>query len=400
MLNYEEIFPDNQILNKKILIITMFSNNNIINFFKNKEVAEVVTFNNILSTEEKQICQIENLRGQYPSNYFDIIIIQDGLETAMNLVESIKVIKNLCNEKGTVFLITRTPNLENNYVDEQYENDSWRFTAADLLNLFNDFKQGRVGGNLQKTIIIAEFLKPENYQEEKLNEKQAYHCRLRKNTNITQQANTGFFSTTTYLDDIGKKFATDKCSVLHNYLDKYDFILNQFKNSSFNLLELGVFFGSSLKMWKEYFPNAKIFGVDINPNCMQYSDDRIEVLIGDLSNVQNLIELKKINPSIIIDDASHLWSHQVKAILTLFSCLPSGGVYIMEDLGTSLNTDKWSDYNDYPVSGYDICQQIAEVATGKTHLRNPGLYQEQIEEIGMQTEMISFIKGSCIIIKK
>ena len=64
MLNYEEIFPDNQILNKKILIITMFSNNNIINFFKNKEVAEVVTFNNILSTEEKQICQIENLRGQ------------------------------------------------------------------------------------------------------------------------------------------------------------------------------------------------------------------------------------------------------------------------------------------------------------------------------------------------
>ena len=49
MLNYEEIFPDNQILNKKILIITMFSNNNIINFFKNKEVAEVVTFNNVLS---------------------------------------------------------------------------------------------------------------------------------------------------------------------------------------------------------------------------------------------------------------------------------------------------------------------------------------------------------------
>ena len=45
-------------------------------------------------------------------------------------------------------------------------------------------------------------------------------------------------------------------------------------------------------------------------------------------------------------------------------------------------------------------KQIAEVATGKTHLRNPGLYQEQIEEIGMQTEMISFIKGSCIIIKK
>ena len=80
MLNYEEIFPDNQILNKKILIITMFSNNNIINFFKNKEVAEVVTFNNILSTEEKQICQIENLRGQYPSNYFDIIIIQDVLK--------------------------------------------------------------------------------------------------------------------------------------------------------------------------------------------------------------------------------------------------------------------------------------------------------------------------------
>ena len=400
MLNLEEIFAQEQILNKKILIITMFGDNRIVDFFKNKEADEVISYNNILSNHEKQICQIEKLSDYYQENYFDIIIIKDGLETAINLIEGINTIKKICKETGIVLVLTRTPNPGNDYIDEQYENDSWRFTYDDLLNIFSDFKQGRAGGNAQNTVVIAEFIKPENYQEEELEKKEAYHCRLRQNVKIITPANTGFFNSKNILDNIGKNHATDKCSVLHNYLDKYDFILNKFTNSSFNLLELGVFFGSSLKMWKEYFPHAKIFGIDINPKCMEYSDDRIEVLIGDLSNVQNLIELKKLNPTIIIDDASHLWSHQAKAILTLFSCLPSGGVYIMEDLGTSLNTEKWTDYNDYPISGYDICQQIAEVATGKTHLRKQGLYQEQIEQIGMQTEMISFIKGSCIIIKK
>lgn len=72
----------------------------------------------------------------------------------------------------------------------------------------------------------------------------------------------------------------------------------------------------------------------------------------------------------------------------------------MEDVGTSLNTDKWTNFNDTVVSGYDICSQIAEVCTGKTHLRSSELYQAQVEAIGMQTEAVVFIQGSCILIKK
>ena len=72
----------------------------------------------------------------------------------------------------------------------------------------------------------------------------------------------------------------------------------------------------------------------------------------------------------------------------------------MEDLGTSLNRDIWPGYDDAPVSGYALCSQIAEVVTGKGSLRSPGLYSEEIERIGRETEMISFIKGSCILVKR
>ena len=42
----------------------------------------------------------------------------------------------------------------------------------------------------------------------------------------------------------------------------YESILSKYKNDSFNFLEVGVFFGSSINMWSQYFKNATIYGDD------------------------------------------------------------------------------------------------------------------------------------------
>jgi hypothetical protein len=216
----------------------------------------------------------------------------------------------------------------------------------------------------------------------------------------------GFFADYKDLEEIGSRYDTDKCSKFHNYLNKYEYFLKDWKYKSFNLLELGVFNGASLKMWEEFFPNAYVYGVDINEDCKKIEQNRRKVIIKDLSVSSNLEELKKITPSVIIDDASHIWSHQIKALFCLFPCLPSGGVFIMEDLETSFSAYRDFTYDDSCISTYEVCSKLAELVCSHEIIKKNNVsatiweLKDEIESMAMQIEMISFIHGSCIIIKK
>ena len=87
------------------------------------------------------------------------------------------------------------------------------------------------------------------------------------------------------------------------------------------LLEIGVGRGGSLKMWEEYFPNAKIYGIDIKPDCRQYETERIKIFIGSQSDQEFLQKTcLKITESldIVIDDGSHVPDDQVASFEILF----------------------------------------------------------------------------------
>lgn len=214
-----------------------------------------------------------------------------------------------------------------------------------------------------------------------------------------------YFATYHDLEDIGRNEGTDKCSDWHDYLHKYEFFLRRFREQAMTLLELGVFHGDSLRMWGRYFPQAKIIGVDIDPSCLQYQGGNCDVIIKDLSQIKNLESLKACQPTVIVDDASHCWSHQIKALFTLWDVLPHGGIYILEDLETGFDSYRDIGYDDAPVSAYDVSAAIAEVATSKEYLRkarrDSNIYQmeKEIERIGGEMDMITFIHGSCIMIK-
>ncbi|MCM1089528.1 MAG: class I SAM-dependent methyltransferase [Muribaculum sp.] len=216
----------------------------------------------------------------------------------------------------------------------------------------------------------------------------------------------GFFKQYTELDCLGKAYGTDKSSLWHNYLNKYEFFLKQMKHESINVLELGCFHGGSMKMWKDYFVNAQIYAVDIDEECRKYEENRCHVLIKDLSSEQSLEEITKLEPSVIIDDASHMTSHQVKAIYHLLPCLKPGGVYILEDLGTNFITYSTRRYQDSVVSGYEFCKAMADVITSGEQLSIETMQpfcvplKEEIEFCAGQIEMISFMDESCVLVKK
>lgn len=89
----------------------------------------------------------------------------------------------------------------------------------------------------------------------------------------------------------------------------YDRHFSKFRNTEVSVLEIGVNHGGSLQMWKDYFgPKAKIFGIDINPECKDYEEENIEILTGSQADPEFLMKVTEKIPKleILIDDGGHL----------------------------------------------------------------------------------------------
>ena len=134
--------------------------------------------------------------------------------------------------------------------------------------------------------------------------------------------------------EIGLKYECDKVS-RHKYHELYPNIFDKFKNEDINLFEIGVCEGKSLKVWKEFYPNCNVFGLDIQREI--FNED-VKIFKGDQSNINDLINVVNQIPKcdIIIDDGSHVPEHQLKTFYYLFeNLLKDGGTYVIEDVECS-----------------------------------------------------------------
>lgn len=144
------------------------------------------------------------------------------------------------------------------------------------------------------------------------------------------------------LDDFAVFYGTDKGSHIHDYCRKYEKYLPFKRESVLKIFEIGTARGESLRMWKNYYFNSHILSIDILSECKQYEEDRISIEIGSQTNGEFLDRLSyKYGPfDMIIDDGSHINSDVIYSFQQLFQHVKSGGVYIVEDAGTSY----WPDY--------------------------------------------------------
>ena len=114
------------------------------------------------------------------------------------------------------------------------------------------------------------------------------------------------------------------------------------------MLEIGYQDGKSARMWKEYFPHADIFCMDINK---EGTIDDCLIIKGDQSKLEDLVKVKEtvVTTQFIIDDGSHHPVHQIETFEYLFTnLLEPGGTYIIEDI----ETNYWNPNSD--VYGYRI----------------------------------------------
>lgn len=122
----------------------------------------------------------------------------------------------------------------------------------------------------------------------------------------------------------------DKGTV-HNYIPYYEELLRPYKYLHLNILEIGVYRGESIKMWKEYFPNSNIYGIDIDLSNVENTDN---LFICDINDKERFNELfKGIKFDIIIDDGSHILEDQITALNNLYNdYLNENGLFIIEDI--------------------------------------------------------------------
>jgi spermidine synthase len=150
------------------------------------------------------------------------------------------------------------------------------------------------------------------------------------------------------LNDIGLKHDTDKSTRYHGYLDFYE---KNLPSKPKRILEIGVMHGASLKMWRDYYPDAEVIGVDISE----------PIVINGVTTLKldaTTDEVKKLGKfDIIIDDGSHMTADQQKTFKLLFPKLKKGGVYIMEDIHTSF----MQNYINSPITTYELLQKRDDV---------------------------------------
>jgi hypothetical protein len=128
-----------------------------------------------------------------------------------------------------------------------------------------------------------------------------------------------------------------------HYFDIYDRHFARFRGREIVMVEIGIYHGGSLGMWKSYFgPQARLVGVDINPRALKFADDQVTVIIGDQSDRAFLRDLRKRYPriDILLDDGGHSMNQQIISFEELYDAVAEDGVYMVEDVHTSY----WPEY--------------------------------------------------------
>lgn len=128
---------------------------------------------------------------------------------------------------------------------------------------------------------------------------------------------------------------SDTC---HNYTPVYNALYTKFRTQVASVLEIGINSGASLRMWRDFFPNAQVVGLDIRRECL-FSEERIRSFYADQNNPESLQQAlvaigNGTTPSfdLVVDDGSHEYEHIVTSMKHLLPYVADRGLYIIEDV--------------------------------------------------------------------
>lgn len=200
-------------------------------------------------------------------------------------------------------------------------------------------------------------------------------------------------------------FGTDKWGS-HWYAQHYQHYFQHLRTKPLKILEIGIGGvdrpnegGSSLRMWRAFFPNSMICGIDLYDK-KPHEEKRIRTFRGDQADPAFL---KKVvdemgGVDIVIDDGSHINAHVIQSFQVLFPLLSANGIYIVEDTQTSY----WPEFggNSEPLQGQaTIMGYFKSLTDGLNyeefaqHGFSPSYFDQHIVGVHFYHNMIFIFKG-------
>ena len=128
-------------------------------------------------------------------------------------------------------------------------------------------------------------------------------------------------------------------SIKHStYFQVYDSLFSRYIGKEFTFVEVGIFNGGSLRIWRDYFGDkARIIGIDINENALKHQEDGFEIYIGDQSdpNFWQSFFNKVGEVDILLDDGGHTYEQQIITTVNSLPYIKENGILVVEDVHTS-----------------------------------------------------------------
>lgn len=138
----------------------------------------------------------------------------------------------------------------------------------------------------------------------------------------------------TELCDIAIRHNTDKAPWQWGYTLHYYRHLSGLRDTVKTVVEVGVWQGASLRTWRDFFPNAMVFGFDIEESCQVHGEDRIKTFLcdayGDIERTTHIMtEIGEVD--FFVDDALHYGQQQISLLNFMWPYIRVGGLYAIEE---------------------------------------------------------------------
>lgn len=203
---------------------------------------------------------------------------------------------------------------------------------------------------------------------------------------------------------IGRSTGTDKVTH-HGYHRFYPRYLEEFRDTATGILEIGIDRKCSVELWKAYFPNAHVYGIDIG---FEHTEPRVTIRQADQSSRSDLESVRAhiTHPiQCIVDDGSHIPEHQLSTLNYFFpKLLEPGGVYIVEDIETSYWTR--GDCYGYPTNyGFKHPQSFVEQSKALIDSINSEFLDDSCIDTQFSAEVRAWMSSiafgqNCVIFQK
>lgn len=188
----------------------------------------------------------------------------------------------------------------------------------------------------------------------------------------------------------------------HHYFEVYHAAFAPFRGRPITMIEIGVQRGGSLRMWQEYFgPEARIYGMDIDPACAARALPGSKVFIGDQADPAFLkgVLAETGPPDIVLDDGGHTMKQMIVTMQEFYLRMRLPGVYLIEDTHTAFWGGAFDDHPErrgiYDLA-FTVCRELQGWSGRKGAMERLGIPPAErppgdpVSEICRTTESVSF----------